>query len=102
MEIGYSLITAIALHFDVGMDTRPDRILIKFEIMDMPRVLSRTDDSFPFAVYYYLCFYRMALFFARIPLLLFFLGRWTGLSVTSTTAHSIALPLSNNAFFPGK
>ena len=51
--------------------------------------------------HHHLGFYRVPLFLARVVPFLFFLGRWTGVSVASTRITSILFELAANAFLPG-
>lgn len=60
------------------------------------------DDFSTVFICHYLCFLRVAFLFTGVVASLFFLGRSTGVSVTSTNTTSNVFSGAAKAFLPGK
>jgi len=99
MDFGYALVTRIHTTFYVRMQMG-FALLEKPEVMSSSLAKSGTDYLPCFAVGHYLRLLRVALLFAGVISPLFFLGRSTGLSVTSTNTTSKLF--SRKTFLPGK
>jgi hypothetical protein len=96
-----TLITAVPPYFYFPANAAADTVFIEAEVMGFPFRMGSTEDFTRPAADDELGLYGMAFLFARIPFPLFFLGRSTGLSVTSAKTTSIPLS-SNSAFLPGR
>jgi hypothetical protein len=95
-----ALITAVTLRLNATVYRASDAFPVKPEIMAGTLGVCRANNFLACFVYNQLRFDGVPLFLARIPLPLFFLGRSTGLSVTSTSITSISV-FSSKAFLPG-
>jgi hypothetical protein len=83
MKLFYPKIPKIRLCPDGPVSRVSDGCFVYLEIVRAAFPLPDIYDFPRLPVDYRLRLYRMALFLAGMPLFLFFLGRWTGLSVTA-------------------
>ena len=100
VDFNDSLITAVHLLFYAIKNTSADCVFVQLEIMCLAEIFRNANDFFCAFVDNNLSFYGVLFLFPRIPAPLFFLGRSTGHSVTSTRTISM-LSSASNAFFPG-
>lgn len=84
-----SLITTVRLCLYCTQHTMSHTIFIQLEIMCFSHILCNTQNFHIRFSYDHLCFYCVSFLFSGIPFFLFFLGRSTGHSVTSTRTTSI-------------
>jgi len=97
-----ALITAVRLHLHFWTHRTARAGLVKTEIMNATRCLLDKENQERVQINHHLCLYSMTLLLAGIVLLLVFLGRSIGLSVTSMAIVFGFCPSLMSAFLPDK
>ena len=99
---GDPLITTVYLHLHIRTHRSAHAGLVKSEIVNTASGLLNEENQERIQIDDHLGLYSMTLFLAGIVLLLIFLGRSIGLSVTSTAIVLGFCPSVMSAFLPGK
>jgi len=102
MIVGNSLIATVRLDLHIRTYGSPRAGFIKSKIMNTSFGLLDKDYQERIQIDHHLCLYSMTLLLAGIVLLLIFLGRSIGLSVTSTAIAFGFCTSVMSAFLPGK